>query len=188
MNIINEVEKYVKEQIKIYKESSLDHYDYWNEHIKYVYNESLKLAEDHNADKEIVILGALLHDIALINKVGKRKDHHINGEIIARDLLTKLNYDNVKKERVLKCIYNHRSSKNTTSIEELCVSDADILAHFDNIPMLFNYAYNINKISLNEINEWIKESLDKDYNDLSDKTKKSFATRYKQICEVIIKK
>ena len=33
---------------------------------------------------EIVSLGALLHDIALINRVGDRKDHHINGEIIAK--------------------------------------------------------------------------------------------------------
>ena len=30
---------------------------------------------------EIVKLGALLHDIALICKVGDRKDHHINGKI-----------------------------------------------------------------------------------------------------------
>ena len=68
MNIIEEVEKYVKEKITIYKNSSEDHYDFWNEHIKYVCEESLKLADEYNADKEIVSLGALLHDIALINK------------------------------------------------------------------------------------------------------------------------
>ena len=84
MNIIEEVEKYVKEKITIYKNESEEHYDFWNEHIKYVYDESLKLAEEFNADKEIVSLGALLHDIALINKVGDRKNHHINGEKIAR--------------------------------------------------------------------------------------------------------
>ena len=35
MNIIEEVEKYVKEKITIYKNESEDHYDFWNEHIKY---------------------------------------------------------------------------------------------------------------------------------------------------------
>jgi len=187
MSIIEEVEKYVKERITIYKNESEDHYDFWNEHIKYVYDESLKLAEEYNADKEIVSLGALLHDIALINKVGDRKDHHINGEIIAREVLDGLNYDENKKERVLKCVYNHRSSKNATSIEELCVCDADILAHFDNIPMLFNSAFNRNNVSLNEIRGWMKNAFDKDYNDLSDKTKEVFKDRYIQICEVILK-
>ena len=43
MNIITEVEKYVKKQIIIYKNKTQDHYDFWNEHIKYVYEESLKL-------------------------------------------------------------------------------------------------------------------------------------------------
>ena len=187
MNIVEEVEKYVKEQIKVYKDNSEDHYDYWNEHIKYVYEESLSLADKYNADKEIVSLGSLLHDIALINKVGDRKDHHINGEKIAREVLTNLNYDNDKKERVLKCVYNHRSSKNATSIEEICVCDADVLAHFDNMPLVFNYA-NKNNIGLNEINDWLKSAMEKDYNDLSNRTKETFKDRYKQICDVVLKK
>ena len=185
-DVISRVESYVKKQIEEYKNNALDHYDFWNEHIKYVYEESLKLADLYNADKEIVALGALLHDIALINKVGDRKDHHINGEKIAREVLTDLGYDETKKERVLKCIYNHRSSKNATSIEELCIGDADILAHFDNIPMLFNSAYNRNKVSLNEVRNWMKEVFEKDYNDLSDKTKELFKDRYKQIYEIVI--
>ena len=186
--IIKEVEKYVKNKIEEYKNNSDDHYDFWNEHIKYVYEESLKLADEYNADKEIVALGSLLHDIALINKIGDRKDHHINGEIIAREVLTNLEYDETKKERVLKCVYNHRSSKNATTIEELCLGDADILAHFDNIPMLFNSAYNRNNVSLNEVREWIKNAFEKDYNDLSDKTKEVFKEKYDLICEIVIGK
>ena len=186
MDIVDCIEKEVKEKIEEYKKNSEDHFDYWNEHIKYVYAESLKLAEEYNADKEIVSLGALLHDIALINKVGERKDHHINGEKIAQDILNKFNYEESKKERVLRCIYNHRSSKNATTIEELCVSDADILAHFANIPMLFNLAYNKNNINLNEVRDWIRDSLEKDYNDLSDRTKEVFKNRYEQICNVIL--
>ena len=186
--IINEVEKYVKNKIEEYKNNSDDHYDFWNEHIKYVYEESLKLADEYNADKEIVALGSLLHDIALINKIGDRKDHHINGEIIAREVLNNLEYDESKKERVLKCVYNHRSSKNATTIEELCVGDADILAHFDNIPMLFNSAYNRNNVSLNEVREWMKNAFEKDYNDLSDKTKEVFKEKYDLICEIVIGK
>ena len=186
--MIEKVKEYVLQRIEEYKETSDDHYDFWEEHIKYVYDESRKLAEKNNADLEIVSLGALLHDIALINKVGERKDHHINGEILAKEVLEDLNYDSDKIKRVLKCVYNHRSSKNAESIEELCVADADILAHFDNIPMLFHSAYIRNHVELGEINNWMKNALEKDYNDLSDRTKKEIKDRYKSMMEIIIKK
>lgn len=186
MSIIDRVKEYLLQQIKEYKENSNDNYDFWNEHIKYVYKESIKLAKEYNADIEIVSLGALLHDIALINKVGDRKDHHINGEIIAKEILERLDYDKDKLNRVLKCIYNHRSSKNAESIEEICVADADILAHFDNIPMLFNSAYVRNNISLNEIRTWMKDCFEKDYNDLSDRTKETFKEQYQKICKIVL--
>ena len=188
MNIIDEVREYVLKRIEMYKVKSSDNYDFWNEHIKYVYEESIELARMYGADIEIVSLGALLHDIALINEVGDRKDHHINGELIARELLKGLNYDQNKMNKVLKCVYNHRSSKNAETIEETCVADADILAHFDNIPMLFNSAFVRCNVNLNEVNEWMKKAFEKDYNDLSERTKEIFNTRYKQICEIVLKK
>ena len=186
MSIIDRVKEYLLQQIKEYKKNSNDNYDFWNEHIKYVYKESIKLAKEYNADIEIVSLGALLHDIALINKVGDRKDHHINGEVIAKEILERLDYDKDKLNRVLKCIYNHRSSKNAESIEEICVADADILAHFDNIPMLFNSAFVRNNISLNEIRTWMKDCFEKDYNDLSDRTKETFKEQYQKICKIVL--
>lgn len=186
MSIIDRVKEYLLQQIKEYKKNSNDNYDFWNEHIKYVYKESIKLAKEYNADIEIVSLGALLHDIALINKVGDRKDHHINGEVIAKEILERLDYDKDKLNRVLKCIYNHRSSKNAESIEEICVADADILAHFDNIPMLFNSAFVRNNISLNEIRTWMKDCFEKDYNDLSGRTKETFKEQYQKICKIVL--
>ena len=68
----------------------------------------------------------------------------------------------------------------------MCVADADILAHFDNIPMLFNLAYNRYNINLNEVREWMRNTFQKDYNDLSEKTKESFKERYTQIYEVVL--
>lgn len=186
MDIIEQIKKEVKESIEEYKNNSDDHYDFWNEHIKYVYNESINLAMQYNADLEIVELGALLHDIALIRNIGDRKDHHSNGKIIAEEMLKKYSYPIDKMKRVLDCVYNHRSSKNATTIEEICVADADILAHFDNIPMLFNFAYNIKNINLDEVREWIRNCFEKDYNDLSDKTKKMFNRKYKLICEIVL--
>ena len=100
--------------------------------------------------------------------------------------MSKYLYPVDKMNRVLSCIYNHRSSKNGTTLEELCVADADILAHFDNIPMLFNLAYNRYNINLNEVREWMRDAFEKDYNDLSEKTKESFKERYALICKTVL--
>ena len=130
----------------------------------------------------------LLHDIALICKVGDKKEHHINGKLLAEDILKKYNYEEDKLNRVLSTIYNHHSSKNASNIEDLCVADADILAHFDNIPMLFNLAFNKYQLNLNNIHDWLYNVFEQDYNDLSSKTKKIFKERYQNICEVVLGK
>ena len=185
MDIIEDIKREIINLSNEYKNNSIDNYDFWNEHIKYVYEEAILLARKYNADLEIVSLGALLHDVALIKQVGDRKDHHINGKDISLEMLKKYNYPKEKIDKVLGCVYNHRSSKNATNIEEICVSDADILSHFDNIPMLFNLIIK-NKVTLNELRDNLKNSFEKDYNDLSEKTKESFKERYYLILDIIL--
>ena len=185
--LINNIKKYVIEKCEEYKVNSSDNYDFWNEHIKYVYYEAIGQAKKYDADLDIVKLGALLHDIALIEKVGERTDHHINGKVLSDKILDKYGCRKDVKERVLGCVLNHRSSKNATNNEELCVCDADILAHFDNIPMLFNSAINRNKLSLNEIRSWIDEVFQKDFNDLSDRCRNDYYEKYNLIRDVILK-
>lgn len=169
-----------------------DKYNYWDEHIKYVVQEALVLAEKYNADIEVVELAAMLHDIALIAKIGTRKDHHTTGAEMAETLLSKYNYPRNKIDKVKKSVLNHRSSKNATDIEDICVADADILAHFDNIPMLFNvilnnvWNKNSSNITLAELRIKMKESFEYDYNDLSERTKILFHDRYKLISQIVL--
>ena len=181
MDIIQTVKEYVLSVNKEYADSAPDHYDFWEQHIQFVVKEGLILADTYNADKEIVELGALLHDIALMTKTGTRSEHHTNGKIIAEQLLSQFEYPNDKKERVLNCILHHRSSKNAENIEELCVADADIIAHFDNIPMCFNSAYRANITSVPELINYFAS----DYEDMSDKTKEVFNSRYQNIMNVL---
>ena len=122
----------------------------------------------------------------MIKQIGDRKDHHTNGAELAKELLEKYNFPNDIIEKVIGCVLNHRSCKNATNLEELCVCDADILVHFDNIPMLFNSASNRNNVKLNEVRTWMRECFEKDYNDLSDNTRKLFESRYKEICEIVL--
>lgn len=167
-----------------YIDNSADRFDYWEQHIKLVVKEALILAEEYGADKEIVELGALLHDIASVSNIGTRQEHHTNGKIIADKLLTEYGYPGDKKEKVLGCILHHRSSKYAENLEELCVADADIIAHYDNIPMCFSVAFKYKKINMESVAEWIKY-FEYDYNDLSDRTKRTFKPRYDNIMDVL---
>lgn len=187
MNIVDKIKKYVEKECIIHKNKSKDGYDFWNEHIKYVYEKAVFLAEKYNADVEIVSLGALMHDIALIKKAGERSNHHINGAKITIAILKKYGYPQEKIEKVKSCVLHHRTSFDAVTNEEVCVADADILSHFDNIPMIFDYAYKNYDVNLSNIRSFIKRYFENDYNDLSDKTKTLFKEEYENIMNVLFK-
>ena len=159
-----------------------DGYDHWNNHIKYVVDEALKLAKKLGADLEIVELGATLHDVALVANVGTKADHNINGAKIAKELLEKYSYPQEKLDRVIGCVLNHRSSKDATNIEELCVADADIIAHFYNIPNAFVLGHK--KYGFYKPEQFMKWFAG-DYDDLSDRTKLEFKDKFNNIMKVL---
>ena len=152
--MIEEIRQYVIDRSEAYRRGSEDHYDFWNEHIRYVYQEAVGLAQIYHADKTVVSLGALLHDIALIEKAGDKKDHHLYGKILSNEILNRFSCPEEIKERVLGCVLHHRSAKNA--------------------------------VPLSEVREWMKNAFEKDYQDLSDRTKELFSERYHQITDVVI--
>lgn len=187
MSIVEQITALVRQKSDEYRTNDPGQYDFWCGHLKYVYHEATELAKQYGADLEIVQLGALLHDIALLEKVGSKADHHENGKKLTEQILQEYNYPEDRLRRVLGCVLHHRSSKDAENIEELCVADADILAHFGNIPMLFDAAYNLHKmVGLENVREFMREAFEKDFDDLSERTKAEFGPRYKIIYEVVL--
>lgn len=164
-----------------------DGYDFYEDHIKYVVKSAIYLAKEYGADVEIVELGALLHDIAMPLNIGPREEHHIYGAKIAEELLTKYNYPKNKIEIVKKCVLNHRGLKEfpRSTLEEECVADADVISHFDSIPVLFSTAFKQKNLNLHEGTKFVKNKLERDYNKLSTKTKILLKKRYKNIIKVL---
>jgi uncharacterized protein len=185
MSIVSEIRGELLKRVEAHKEKT--GYDSWNSHVKYVVENAVKLAKRYNADVEIVELGALLHDIAMPSEVGPREEHHIYGAKIAEELLSERNYPRDRIERVKKCVLNHRGSKDLPreTIEEECVADADVIAHFDNIPLLFGLAYRRLQLSQAEGEQFVKDKLARDYRKLSDHTRAELKDRYENIVEVL---
>lgn len=188
--IIEKVREELLKRCNTYKEKY--GYDFWNDHVKYVVKNAVELAKKYGADIEIVELGALLHDIAMPSEFGPREEHNIYGVEIADELLTKLNYPEDRKERVKECVLRHRGSKDLprNRLEEQCVADADVMAHFDCIPSLFHLAFGKNEkgLSLEEGTEFVRKKLERDYNKLSSQTKEVLENRYRNIIEVLFAK
>lgn len=178
MDVIKIIEEEVKKRCNSYENKC--GYGAWTHHIKAVVDNSILLANKFGGDVEVVTLAALLHDIASVTKEEYKEEHHIYGAEIAGGLLNDLNYDKKKIELIKKCILNHRGSRLTakTTIEEVCVADADAMAHFDNIPSLFSLVYKEMNLSIDDGTKFVKDKLQRSYNKLSDESKEFYKNKY----------
>ncbi|MEM3555420.1 MAG: HD domain-containing protein [Candidatus Micrarchaeia archaeon] len=94
------------------------------EHAKRVCSISLKLAKEENADEEVVVAAALLHDVGY--SIDER-EHEEKSLEIAATLLGMTDFPKEKRERVIECIKHHRFSKGSeaVSLEAKILQDAD---------------------------------------------------------------
>jgi uncharacterized protein len=118
------------EKIKKRAESffRLSHHDRF--HTERVYNLAVRIAEEENADLDVVKAAALLHDIArALEDEGKIDDHASEGAKKARDVLEDVNFPEERIPEVLYCIEVHRFRKGMEagSLEAKILQDADRL-------------------------------------------------------------
>ena len=112
-----------------------------------------------------------------------REKHNEYSAKIAEELLKNEGYSKVKTNKVIKCILNH-SSKNKdlrTSVEEQILVDADAMAHFDCVDSLYSLAHNVIGLKEEESLNFVKDKLTKDYNEISNDTKKYITDKYIKI-------
>ena len=157
------------------------------DHIEAVVKNSELLAQRYNADKEVVMIAAWLHDVASVTDYSLYEDHHIYGAQIAQDILSDLHYDEEKLSLIQKCIQNHRGSKSIekSSIEEICVADADAISHFDSIPSLLFLAYSERKMSMEDGLEFVRSKLERSFIKLSPDSKVFYKEKYYRVMEVL---
>lgn len=186
--IVSQIREILLEKCVQHKRNpKFGYYDYWNDHIKRVVHHAVNLANQFGADTEIVELGALLHDISMPSEYGERSEHHVYSAEMAENLLTELNYPRDRIDLVRKCVFNHsgRNAHLRDTLEEICVSDADALAHFDRIPSLFSLAYSIHNMKLEEGREYVKARLQDDYDSLSERVKLLYKSKIETIMETL---
>lgn len=152
----------------------------WTHHILMVYDVATEIYKEYNADYEIVALAALLHDVAAVTSPDYAEEHHIFGAQIADEILSGFNYDRNKIELIKNCVLNHRGSVVMEKLtgEEVCIADADALAHFYSIASLFNMVYREKEMGIDAGSDFILGKLERSYSKLSDIGKKYIEDRY----------
>jgi uncharacterized protein len=162
-------------------------YGIWSHHIKPMIPLGQELAEEYGADKEIVTIAILLHNLVSIEDEKNSKEHHIIGAERAEKILMGYNYPKDKIEKIKLCILNHRSSVNNkkNSMEEICVADADAIIHLTEISSLFYAAYKEMNKTIEEGQRWIKGKLEKDYKKLSERSKEKYRKEFNIIIKLL---
>lgn len=179
----------IKDRLLEYSKKSFekDGYDFWTNHIKHVFKHAHDLAIKRGGDVEVCELSALFHDMAMVADFGPRDEHEKYGAQMARSMLMELGYQKEKIDLIEKCVLHHRGSKDDArdTIEEQIIADADVIAHFDNIPSLFSLAYNKMKLSMDDGKDFVKNKLTNDYRKLSPIGQKELQERFNTIMHVL---
>ncbi|MCI9087043.1 MAG: HD domain-containing protein [Clostridia bacterium] len=135
----------VKEQVKVLlnKENS----GHGMEHVNRVLNLSLKFAEIEKADKDIVALIALLHDVDDYKLVGVE---NANNLVNTKKILQQCPIETDIKERILKEVKTIGYSKRLNgirpmTIEGMIVSDADMCDGIGATGIIRSYQYHLNR-------------------------------------------
>lgn len=161
----------------------------WDHHILLVYKIAVKNHASYVADRDIVALAALLHDIASVTNKKFTEEHHIIGATIAEEILSKYNIQKDQIELIKKCILNHRGSRlvDKTTPEEICVADADAMVHFYSVPSLLRMVYVEKQMTIDEGAEFVLNKLERSYNKLSE-AGKSLIENEREAAKILLKR
>lgn len=184
--MIDKVQKYFIDLSNKYE--AKNGYNYWDNHVKYVTQIAGDLAKDVDADLEIVLISAILHDVAKVMELRENESHNLVGSEISECFLLSEGYDPQKIEKVKRCILYHSGDldKNIKlSKEEWCVRNADIISMFHNITIFFFLALHEYKLNYNECRECVKEMIQSKYSYLDTSLKKQYDDVFKIIYEAI---
>jgi uncharacterized protein len=178
-NIVEQIRSFVEEECK--KPSSKYGYEPFVNHFIPMHDFAVKLAEEQNADLEIVELAAWLHDIGSI--VYGRENHHITSAKIAEEKLREWGYPEKKIEIVKKCILNHRGSCPgiKESKEEQIIADADAMSAFEHIEGLFRAAYVSENMNQEEARKSVLEKFENCWNKISKEAREIVKNKYEAV-------
>ena len=184
---LKELYQLVEDQCKHYdKHENIHEGQTWKYHISCVIRNAVKFAKERGGDVEVVEIAALFHDWANLVDFEKYSEiHHIASGDLAEPILLQYGYKQDFIDKVKKCIFAHRARevKEKLSIEEICLADADAVAHIENVFQIIMWM-GLRRDTIEDGNRFVKNKIIRSYAKLSDEAKAYIKDKYEAILKI----
>ncbi len=138
--------------------------EFFEEHLLIVERFALQLAELFGADRGIVRAAALLHDMAAIRDFTCLPRHAEKGAadiasyLASCGLAGRSGFDSEHIGRIAVCVHEHSSPRKPgdTSVESVCVSQADAMSQITRPFYWFHYARTLKCLTHSDAIEWYR--------------------------------
>ncbi len=149
-----------------------------------------RIAKEENADSDVVVVAAYLHDIARpIERIDPKVDHAKKGAEIARKVLEKFGFPKEKMEMVAQAIEDHRfrNGKIPRTLEGKVLQDADRLDAIGAIGIYRVIFYSCEHgRSINDTIKHFEEKILRLKNTLHTKTAKKLAKKRHELVKMFV--
>jgi uncharacterized protein len=118
---------------------------FFEEHLQLVVQHALRLAGPLGADREVVELAGWLHDLAAVRDFSCLPTHAADGARLAAAWLGERGAPPATVEAVRRSVASHSApvAPGAGTLEEVCLSNADVLAQLSRPAYWFHYLYGV---------------------------------------------
>ncbi len=162
----------------------------WENHLQLVARKAEELAQNHNANVDLAVAGAWLHDFgdAFVHRHSQLHDQI--SALEAQKVLEEAGYAKAEITEVLEIIIKPHSCKDgsfPTTVEGKILATADAYAHLmTDFYLQFTWKHLPDNKSYLEFIDWVREKLRRDFNDkiFFEEVSQAVASRYESLLEV----
>lgn len=153
---------------------------FFAQHLDTVVRYGRELAARLGADAQVVELAGYLHNLSAVRDLSSVPTHHLDGARIARELLRAHDWPLTVAERVCRCIESHSApvAKGQGTLEEVCLSNADVMSHIARPAYWFFYLYRVRGMPYEGGVSWLRTRVERLWSALTEEARAIVAAEH----------
>jgi HD superfamily phosphodiesterase len=165
----------------------------WKNHVPFVAKKTLELSKIYQANEDIAVAGALLHDFGDVFMYRHADNHDEVSIVEAKKILKEAEYSEQEILKVLNDVIDPHSCRDENlpkTIEGKVMATADALAHLTtDFYIQFTWKHIPENKTYTEFLEWVKEKLERDFYKkiFFEDVREQYRYRYEALKEVFVK-
>ena len=160
---------------------------FFGQHLLPVVEYARHLALRLGADEQVVELAGWLHDISAVRDLACVSTHHLDSARISRDLLRERGWPAHIVDAACRCIASHSApvAPGDGSVEEVCVSNADVMAQLARPAYWFFYLHRVRGFDHDEGLAWWRTRLERGWSGLVEDARAIVAAEHGAVVRIL---